>query len=112
LATDRTTPVDRALAVDGIDEFLDVFLPEADTTRNLGNGTIHLHATDGEGEWLLTVDGAETQVERGHAKGDVAVRASASDLLLMLWRRVSPSGLDVLGDAPVLDRFLAGVAVE
>jgi uncharacterized protein (TIGR03083 family) len=112
LACERTTLVDQALALDGIDEFLDVFLPEADTTRDLGKGTIHLHATDDKGEWLLTVDGADTRVERGHAKGDVAVRGSASDLLLMLWRRVPPVGLEVLGDAPVLDRFLAGVAIE
>jgi uncharacterized protein (TIGR03083 family) len=111
LASNRMTPVDRVLAVDGIDEFLDVFLPEADTTRDLGKGTIHLHATDGEGEWLLTVDGAETRVERGHAKGDVAVRGSASEMLLMLWRRVPPSDLGVLGEGAVLDRFLAGVAI-
>ena len=112
LACGSATPVDRALAVDGIDEFLDVFLPEPDAARDLGEGTIHLHATDGEGEWLLRVDGAETLVERGHAKGDVAVRGPASDLLLMLWRRLPAADLEVLGNAPVLERFLAGVAVE
>ena len=58
----------------------------------IGNGeTLHFHRTDGDGEWLvrLTPDGPE--VERAHAKGDVAVRGSASDLLLARAGRV---GLD------------------
>ncbi|MEY2568398.1 MAG: hypothetical protein QOE35_2927 [Actinomycetota bacterium] len=112
VASGRTTGVERDLAVDGIDELVDVFLPEADTSRDLGRGTIHLHATDGDGEWLLTVEGNHVQVARGHAKGDVAVRATASDLLLVLWRRIDPDQVEVLGDSAVLDRFLAGVAIE
>jgi uncharacterized protein (TIGR03083 family) len=111
VASGQTTPVDRELALDGIDEFVDVFLPEGGSSRDLGQGTIHLHATDGEGEWLLALDGSDAQVSRGHAKGDVAVRGTASDLLLMLWRRVPPDQLEVFGDGAVLDRFLAAVAI-
>jgi uncharacterized protein (TIGR03083 family) len=110
-ASGQTTAIDRDLALDGIDEFVDVFLPEADASSDFGHGTIHLHATDGEGEWLLACDGHDVQVTRGHAKGDVAVRGGASDLLLMLWRRVSPDGLELFGDQTVLDRFLAGAAI-
>ncbi|MDQ1372946.1 MAG: hypothetical protein QOJ09_284 [Actinomycetota bacterium] len=112
VASGQTTGVDHQLAVDGIDEFLDIFLPEADGARAFGTGTIHLHTTDGDGEWLLTVDGSDVRVERGHVKGDVAVRGPASDLLLMLWRRLPPDGLDVLGDGSVLDHFLAAVAID
>jgi hypothetical protein len=112
VASGQTTPVDRGLAIDGIDEFVDVFLPEVNPSRDLGHGSIHLHSTDGEGEWLITVDGSEVQVSRGHAKGDVAVRGSASDLLLVLWRRLPPADVEVLGDGSVLDRFLAGTAIE
>jgi uncharacterized protein (TIGR03083 family) len=111
-AAGQTTAIDRELAVDGIDEFVDVFLPEADAPADFGRGTIHLHATDGEGEWLLSFDGADVAVTRGHAKGDVAVRGTASDLLLVLWRRIPPADVEVLGDGDVLDHFLAGAAVE
>jgi hypothetical protein len=48
-------------------------------------------------------------VEPGHGKGDVAVRGPASDLLLVLMRRVPPGDppVEVLGDAAVLDELLA-----
>jgi hypothetical protein len=50
-------------------------------------------------------------VERVHAKGDVAVRGTASDLVLMLWNRVDPGGLELHGDRNGLDRFLATVRI-
>jgi hypothetical protein len=36
--------------------------------------------------------------ERGHAKGDAAVRGPAAELLLWLWGRRPLDGLDVIGD--------------
>ena len=44
-------------------------------------------------------------VTREHAKGDVAVRGPASDLLLFLWHRIPADRLDVVGDAALLERF-------
>ena len=66
-------------------------VPTRDRCRCAGPGeTIHLHATDTDGEWLirLTPDGIETS--REHAKGDVAARGPASDLFLFLVGRVPP----------------------
>ena len=40
-----------------------------------------------------------------HAKGDVAARGTASDLLLFLWGRVPADTLEVFGDADLLARF-------
>jgi MDMPI C-terminal domain len=34
------------------------------------------------------------------------VQGTASDLLLLLWRRRSPADVTVFGDVSVLDRFL------
>ncbi len=96
----------RELAVDGIDEFfwLIPFWPFAGRVR--GNGeTLHLHATDGEGEWLLRLASEGVEVSREHAKGDVAARGSASDLLLFLYGRVAPDDLEVFGDASLLARW-------
>jgi hypothetical protein len=42
-----------------------------------------------------------------HAKGDAAVRGTASDLLLLLLGRASATDVEVFGDALVLDGFLA-----
>lgn len=105
------SPLDPDLAVDGIDERFDVFLPRRRPERFGGDGaTLHLHATDAPGEWLLRFDPDLVRVERRHEKGDVAVRATASDLLLLLWGRVGGDRLDVFGDATVLDRWHRGMS--
>jgi uncharacterized protein (TIGR03083 family) len=99
------------LAVDGIDEIFDVFAPLRRAGKEplqLG-GSLHLHATDADGEWTIAAPDGELVVERGHAKGDVAVRGPASTLYLMLWRRVPPNHPDLarFGDDTLLDRWLA-----
>jgi uncharacterized protein (TIGR03083 family) len=103
--------IEPALAVDGIDEIFTVFAP----LRRVGaepldlGGSVHLHATDAEGEWTISAPDGELSVERGHAKGDVAVRGPASALYLMLWRRIPPSEPELtrFGDEALLDRWLA-----
>lgn len=109
-------PVERDLALDGIDELFEVFVPRLGD-RVTGEGqTLHLHATDeglaeGTGEWTATFGPDGLSWARGHAKGDAAVRGSASDLLLLLWNRVPPSRLEVFGDATVVDRWQASVKI-
>jgi hypothetical protein len=46
-------------------------------------------------------DGIETR--REHAKADCAVRATASDLFLLVWNRLTADGLEAFGDATLLD---------
>ena len=111
-AAGTPSPLDAELAVDGIDEFLFVFMPRlAAGLADLGDATIHLHCTDGEGEWLVTRAGDDVVVTREHAKGDVAARGTASDLLLFLWGRVPATALEVFGDAALLDRFRSAIKV-
>ena len=101
-------PIDPNQALDGIDEVLQVFVPNRMQFPALkGNGeTVHLHATDIEGgEWMLTYQPEAVAWERGHAKGDVAARGPVSDLLLLVWGRIPPSRLEVFGDATLLDRW-------
>jgi uncharacterized protein (TIGR03083 family) len=95
------------LAVDGIDELFEVFVPVLlDTAGFAGAGeTLHLHATDAEGEWLVRFGADAVTVTREHAKGDVAARGPASDLLLFLWGRVRPDDLEVFGDTELLARW-------
>lgn len=112
----RPDPIDRDLAVDGVDELFEVFVPRFGA-RVTGEGqTLHLHATDdglapGTGEWTATFTPGGLTWARGHAKGDAAVRGPASDLLLLLWGRVPPARLEVFGDAAVVDRWQSQVRI-
>lgn len=80
------------------------FRPEVAELKGSGE-TIHLHATDADGEWLIrfTSDGIETT--REHAKGDVAARYTASDPFLFLVGRVPPVELELFGDGALLERW-------
>ncbi len=106
LAGGEASPIDHALAVDGIDELFQFFAPDRAEGAAPLDGSVHLHATDAEGEWLVTAAGGQLRFSRGHAKGDATARAAAADLLLLLWRR-GHGPVEVLGDQAVLDRLLA-----
>jgi uncharacterized protein (TIGR03083 family) len=111
-ATGSEQPIETELARDGIDEFLDVFMPAEESSLGGHGETIHLHQTDGGGEWVLELGPEQVDVERGHRKGDAAVRGTGSDLLLMLWRRIPLSSLEVIGDEALVERFIAWVDLE
>jgi uncharacterized protein (TIGR03083 family) len=101
-------PVDPVFAVDGIDEVFFMMLPISGPEPVGGSGeTVHLHATDVEGEWLVTLHPESMTVERGHAKGDAAIRGGARDLLLQVWGRDPLGELEVFGDEAVVARFRA-----
>jgi uncharacterized protein (TIGR03083 family) len=117
IALGQRPQIDPATAADGIDEWLD-FLAAPDpgedwpSLAGLHGRVLHVHVTDEEvadGEWMIRPTAGGVTVEPGHGKGDVAVRGPASDLLLLLMRRVPPddSPVEVLGDAAVLDELLA-----
>ena len=95
-------PIATEVADDGVDELLSEFLPVADVSAV--GGSIHLHSTDGDGEWFIETAGGLSW-SRAHEKGDVAVRGATSDLLLFLWGRVPPDHLEVHGDTAILDRW-------
>jgi uncharacterized protein (TIGR03083 family) len=101
-------PIGAELASDGIDEFLEYFdISRKEDAAPLG-GTVHLHCTDVEGEWIVREDAAgDITIERRHEKGDAAMRGTASDLLLALWRRVGLPAIDVIGDVGVAERLIA-----
>ncbi|MDQ2790322.1 MAG: maleylpyruvate isomerase family mycothiol-dependent enzyme [Actinomycetota bacterium] len=120
LALGREFTLEADLAADAISEWLGFLsLPQAvehrpELAELRGEGQIlHLHSTDpglGEaGEWIVRRTPSGPVWEHGHAKGDVAVRGPVVHLLLVVMRRVPPSEapIDVLGDASVLEHWLA-----
>ena len=81
-------------------------------------GTVHLHCTDGpssapssssdvHGEWYIAAMKEPAAVfTREHRKGDAAIRGTAHDILMWLWRR-DAGPVDIVGDAVVARRFRA-----
>lgn len=114
-ATGRTEVMDPAVAADGVDEFLTVMIPRG-LRRDPGTWageTLHLHRTDGAGEWTLRLGPDGTAgVEHGHGKADVALRGPAEALWLWCTNRVPPSELpiEILGDAGLAERWAAEIA--
>lgn len=100
--------LDPALAADGVDEFLTALrLRHHAEEPEPVSGTIHLHATDTEGEWFVGEDtGAEDALLHEHRFGDTGVRGPAQQLLRWLWRR-EPADVELYGDVDVARRFRA-----
>jgi uncharacterized protein (TIGR03083 family) len=108
-ASTTPTPFDTDLAADGIAELYEVVLPFTLARRELTlpSGSLHLHRSDGEGEWMVkAVDGA-LAVTNEHGKGDAAVRGPASDLFVFVWHRGMPDTLQIFGDEAVARAWAA-----
>jgi uncharacterized protein (TIGR03083 family) len=107
LGAGDVTAVDPVLAADGVDEFCEVFVPVSSGVADANGETLHLHATDAECEWLLTMRPEGVEATPGHAKGDAAIRAAAVDLLLLSWGRDPLGEIEVFGDEEVVRRYRA-----
>jgi len=97
--------IDPADAADGVDELVRVLLPARAPAQP--SGSLHLHQTDGSGEWMLrSVDGG-VSATLGHEKGDAPIRADAADLLMALWKRRPLDGLEIFGDRSIAEEWMA-----
>jgi uncharacterized protein (TIGR03083 family) len=107
------TSYEPAVAVDGIDELLRAFVPRprgklrADPPRS-----VHVHATDAPGEWLVRAHPDRVEVLQEHAVADCSVSGPASDLYLLVWNRRTPDGLAVEGDRSLLELWRERVQVR
>lgn len=105
------------LAADTIDEWLEIVafvraVRGAEAPELIGPGrSLHLHATDvPDAEWLIEHGEDGFAWRHAHAKASVALRGPLTDLMLVFNRRLPADGgrVEVLGDAEVLDAWLAG----
>jgi uncharacterized protein (TIGR03083 family) len=97
------TPVAVELAVDGLDERINVHLradvpDEPDAT--LG-GSLCLSCSDADAAFVVEVGRGRLHVHEGAGPASAFVRGSASDLFLFSWNRVPLAALDVTGDRDV-----------
>ncbi len=115
VASGLTEPIETKLAVDGVAEVLDTWLPAGKRrSQPQAVGLVQLHASDIEHSWLVRVrrEGialldTSTVMHEEHA---VKARASGtvSDLLLALYGRVPFEVLDLSGDVRLLEALRTG----
>jgi hypothetical protein len=91
------------LADDGVPEFIEVMVgPDVAALR----GGVTLRAIDTGGSWRVGPDAASAGTS---ATGEAQLNATASDLVLMLYRRLPVPDADVDGD-PMLVASLLSLA--
>ena len=103
---DVVTPVDGDLAVDGIDEVLDLFLRyqnEDVGPDGPGRGTVAVRT--GEHIWRSTLTADEALLDRQPGPADAVVSGEPSELLLWLWGRRPDSVVTREGDQDLLVAF-------
>lgn len=94
--------IDGDEAADAVDERFIEFAP---LREGRPAGSLHVHRTDGEGEWTLRVDDDQIVATREHAKGDAAARGSGADLMLAIWGRGPTDALETFGDTGLIDAW-------
>ncbi len=95
-------PVARDLAVDGVDELLEVIVPRLRDPIDLG-GTLRLVAADAAAQWWIGADAGRLAVPPPGAAA--TLRAPASDLMLFGWGRLAADALPAVGARAVLARW-------
>ena len=105
------------IAVDGIDELLLGF--GARPNKRLVSDeprAMHLHATDADADWVVTVTPEGPRSVRSHpdpdGKADCTVSAPAADLYTLLWNRRTPDGLAVAGDGSLLGAWAGAIQIR
>jgi uncharacterized protein (TIGR03083 family) len=116
MATGMAEPIDSKLALDGVSEVLDTWLP-AGRRRGPNDrfGVVQLATTDAPHEWFVRLRGegvALLDTATLFADTDPAEQAAAvgnaSDLQLALWGRVGWDTLEISGDQSLLDALRTG----
>lgn len=108
LANRQTPVIDPAVAADGIDEFLANLPAAGGPAKHLAElpegQSVHLHATDADGEWLIRLTESGFEWERGHGKATAAVRGRLTLLLLFAYGRIGAGdeALEIFGDQDLL----------
>ncbi|GAA0588240.1 maleylpyruvate isomerase family mycothiol-dependent enzyme [Streptomyces crystallinus] len=101
-------PVDRQLAADAVTHSFEVMAPAGRARHNAPPGAgerLRFRQSDGSRVWIVQTDPDGVLLNPGGGCCDVELTATASDLMLFLWRRIPVDGLEVRGDAALLERY-------
>lgn len=99
-------PIEADLAVDGIDEMLGEFVRGEAIPYKGTKGDLSLQCLDAGAGWTIhLVPEAVPTFNARTGPGKATVRGRASDLLLLLWRRVGLDGVKVSGNEKIAAYF-------
>jgi uncharacterized protein (TIGR03083 family) len=108
-ARGNTGPIAAELAVDGVDEILDVLVTARGRTGQGTDRMLALRAADAGMEWVVTMGQRHIEVQRNDealVEGSaLIVTGTASDLELTLYDRPTLSPVDISGDTTVIDEW-------
>lgn len=92
--------VDVALAADGIEEWLSLFVPRfypTEVPAPLVGASLSIRC--GDHAWTLWTEPSAPRVQAGVTPADAVIAASPSTVFLALWHRLGLGDADVVGDA-------------
>lgn len=92
-------------AIDGIEERLTVSIGGKANLKSSLPGSLHLHATDIEAEWSLTLLHGKLELNHAHTKADAALRGTASEIYLWTWGRLPAEVLECFGNDDVIEAW-------
>lgn len=112
-ALGATSGFDPALAADGVDEFLEFWVPVGFRYADFDSSgrTVGIEATDCSDTWRISVEADETSWRRGEGEADVIARGTAGDLYLFVWGRADVGDLQVTGDSSTLSSWQSAAAI-
>jgi len=110
--TGGITPFPPDFAADGLDELLLGFVSRPGRLHAESAGAILLQAVDVERVWHVRMQPEGIEVRLEPSAADCSVRATASDLHLLLWNRRTYDGLEVQGDTSLLDLWRQMVRIR
>ena len=90
-------------AADMLDELLAGFAPRPQQIEVDAERVLHVHATDVDEHWYLTIGPEGVQTSRHGDDADLTVTATATDLYLLMWNRTDDSTAALTGDATLMD---------
>jgi uncharacterized protein (TIGR03083 family) len=111
MAHGMAQPVDAELAIDGLDELLDVVAPRIYVRDDVSGpeGTVSLDSSD-NGTWCVALEQHGVRRLDVLSQPDVSVRGTSSALLLASYSRTPWTSLDVDGDRDLLERWTAALS--
>jgi uncharacterized protein (TIGR03083 family) len=117
MAAGQAEPVEVELAIDGVSEVLDTWLPAGRHFHpdRITDCLVALQANDAEHNWHVRLRGegvalldTDTIFDDDDLSTRVAAIGTASDLMLALWGRVAWDTLEITGEAALLDALRVG----
>ena len=109
-------PVEADLAADGVSEFFLLASSWPITTSLGSDARVNLRAVDTGAVWTSWIEGSNLRWVNGVEPGEAAVTLSgpASELLLVLWRRIPLDGsqVTIAGDADAAREFVALASLD